>query len=430
MASMKQYVAWADRRIGRLVVAEGLHCGLLGVTQGPLTLTFRVRLLNPSPTALRKLLALDRALSQALQVSGVRVTMQPGHVAIEIPSPQPRTPSAGQLARASRGLSVAVGFDAQRRPVSVDLSEHGALFWIGPSRRGKTQSMRSTLYSLARCNAQSMRFAILCHERKLDDWKAFEDARQSLGIVTAPAEQEALLAWAAGEMMTKMSDGMRLVIVVDDLLNLLSQADLAGPLAEIASMGAGLGIHLLAGTQEAGSKRGTGGAGVENNATARILYRNSSAAAAARATGQGAEGLQQLSGAKGDALLLLDGEPLRIATGLADDREILQLEQGEGWRRPWQHHHTPPATIPHATATVGPSVGHGGALVQSGATTGSAGGVDPLLAGAPSTSEERALVRKIYADQGSKNKASRLLWGYKSRQTFAWLNECIEGKYH
>jgi len=174
MASIRQYTAWAEKRIGRLVISEGLHCGLLGVTQGPLTLTFRVRLLQPSPAALRKLLGLDRALSQALQCSGVRISEQPGHIAIEIPSPQPRTPSAEQLARASRRLSVAVGFDAQRRPVSVDLRQHGALFWIGPSRRGKTQSLRSTLYSLARCNAERLRFAILCHERKTADWHAFE----------------------------------------------------------------------------------------------------------------------------------------------------------------------------------------------------------------------------------------------------------------
>ena len=170
------------------------------------------------------------------------------------------------------------------------------------------------------------------------DWNAFEGAAGCLGIATAPAEQEQVLTWAAGDLMAGErggEEGQTVVLVIDDLLNLLSRADLADPLAEIASMGAGLGIHLLAGTQEAGSKRGTGGAGVENNATARILYRNSNAAAAARATGQGAAGLQELSGAKGDALLLLDGEPVRIATGLADDRAILQLEQGAGWLRPW-----------------------------------------------------------------------------------------------
>ena len=439
MADIRQYTTWAEQRIGRLVISEGLHCGLLGVTQGPLTLTFRVRMLSPSPTALRKLMGLDRALSQALQVSGVRITEQSGHIAIEIPSPQPRTPSAEQLARASRQFSVAVGYDAQRRPVSVDLRQHGALFWIGPSRRGKTQSLRSTLYSLARCNPERLRFAILCHERKRDDWQAFDGARQNLGIVTTPAEQESVLAWAASEFMEKMTDGMRLVIVADDLLNLLSQADLAGSLAEIASMGAGLGIHLLAGTQEAGSKRGTGGAGVENNATARILYRNSNAAAAARATGQGAEGLQQLSGAKGDALLLLDGEPVRVATGLADDRDILQLEQGEGLRRPWlssgcaqpsttisqppatSHNHLqPPVAVPHVGATVGDARG---------------GGAQPVAVVAPDmfpidkrqpTESEAETIRELHSAGHSLNSLCKAVYGHKDGKGYAWVKEALE----
>ena len=66
----------------------------------------------------------------------------------------------------------------------------------------------------------------------------------------------------AGSVLPGRAPGARhlpvLLVVVDDLLNLLERApQVAGPLAEIASMSAGLGVHLLAGTQEAGSKRGT-----------------------------------------------------------------------------------------------------------------------------------------------------------------------------
>lgn len=48
MGTIRQYMAWAEKRIARLVIHEGLHVGLIKVTQGPLTITFQVRLLQPS----------------------------------------------------------------------------------------------------------------------------------------------------------------------------------------------------------------------------------------------------------------------------------------------------------------------------------------------------------------------------------------------
>lgn len=433
MGNVRQYIAWCERRIERLVVSEGLHCGLLGVTQGPLIITFRVRLLQPSPAALRKLLGLGPALSQILQVSSVRITEQPGHIAIEFPSPVKRTPRAEELARFTRGMKIAVGYDANRRPIHVDLEQHGALFWIGPSRRGKTQSMKSTLYALCRSNGERLRYAILCHERKRKDWQSFEDAVGCMGVVTKPSEQERVLSWAAGELLT-LQTPFSFVILCDDLLNLLAQADLAGYLAELASMGAGLGVHLLAGTQEAGSKRGTGGAGVENNATARILYRNSSAAAAARATGQSAEGLQQISGAKGDALLLQDGEPLRIATGLADDRNILQLPQGSDWLRPWLHTTSsqpmatgdnrsqpqqPVATLPHEDTSAASAKRGGAQPVEVVAQQ-----IFPITKRSP-TAQECAVITELYSSGKSLNQLCMLVYGHKDGKAFNWVKQSL-----
>jgi len=435
MSTIRQYAAWAEKQIARLVVSEGLAVGLLGVTQGPMVLTYRVRLLQPAPGSLRKLLSLGPALSQALQSPGVRVSEQPGHIAIEVPSPVKRTPSASELARASKGLSVAVGMDAQRRPVRVNLQGHGALFWIGPSRRGKTQSMKSTLYALAARNGGRVRYVILSQKRS--DWQSFEGAAGCLGLVSKPAEALDVLTWASNLLQARAESGhgagIALVIVADDLLNMLSrEPGLSEPLSEISSQGAGLSVHLLAGTQEAGSKRGTGGAGVENNATARILFRTSSATAAARATGQGAEGLQALSGAKGDALLLLDGEPVRIATGLADDREILQLKQSAGRGRPWARV-SPVSPVrrdaPHvnsAGAENGDTWGPGANGDQSDSAV--TGDGSPVLEGEPVTDEDRALVRRVYAQIGSKNGACRALWGYKNAKTYGWLSTALESE--
>ena len=64
MATMKQWIAWAERQVGQAVVGEGLRVGLAGVIQGPLTVTFRLRLLRPTPADLRKLLEFDEPPSE------------------------------------------------------------------------------------------------------------------------------------------------------------------------------------------------------------------------------------------------------------------------------------------------------------------------------------------------------------------------------
>ena len=126
------------------------------------------------------------------------------------------------------------------------------------------------------------------------------------------------------------------VIVIDDLLNLLKRVpEIASAIGEIASMGGGCGIFQLLGTQDAGSKRGTGGMDVEANITARIVYRSSSASAAARATGQGSVGVDQLSGHKGDGLLIIDDRTRRIATAFMDDALLSKLPRGQVVTSPW-----------------------------------------------------------------------------------------------
>ena len=41
MAKVRDYSAWAEQVIARVLIGEGLSAGLVGVKQGPLTLTFK-----------------------------------------------------------------------------------------------------------------------------------------------------------------------------------------------------------------------------------------------------------------------------------------------------------------------------------------------------------------------------------------------------
>lgn len=440
MGTLRQWVAWSERRIGRVVVGEGLAVALAGVIQGPLTVTFRLRLLQPSPTALRKLLALGPALSQALQADKVRITDDRRGILVEVTSPAPRTPTADELARATSDLTVAVGVDQWRKPVKVNLRDNPALLFVGPTRRGKTQAMKSTLYALARRNGPgSLRFVILAQKRA--DWEAFAPAAACFALVTDPSEAVDVMTWAAEDLLqyraktraTKPS----VVFVLDDLLNLLKRSPgLAAPIGEIASMGAGVGLFQLIGTQDAGSKRGTGGSDVEANITARVVYRAASATTAARAAGAGGLGIEDLSGHKGDALLLVDGHPARIATGLSDDRLVTLLPSGDSGPPPWsnrsierpgrartgENDENAPVLPPLAGADVATVRGGEGERGQERPEENA-----PFLdTTRPPNRDERRRLRALYRELGSKEKTYLAAWGFKNGKTLDFLNQALQ----
>jgi hypothetical protein len=434
VATIHQYIAWCEQRIASLVIKEGFHLGLVRVVQGPLTITYHVRLLRPSSGQLQKLLRLGPTIAAVLQVESVRVCQANGDVHIQIPSPIKHTPQATELTRATQGLTACVGVNALRQPMTVNLKQHGAIFWIGPSRRGKTQSMKSTLYTLIRRNGSRLKYAILCHAGKQDNWQAFSPAVGCMGIVTDPDEQHQVLRWATEELLGKGLGPFTYVVVVDDLLNLLSQAELAGHLGDIASIGAGLGVHLLVGTQEAGSRRGSGGAGVETNITAKILYKPANAATGARSAGQKGVQLDELTGAKGDALLLVDGFGERIATGWIDDRTILQLPAKEDNYRliaPWRDTRSGAVLqngmkLPRTGQNGGVPTPHGtqDALIREGDTP-ERSPLLPLPGNRPPNPKERELLRQLYAKLGSKEKVYPRAWGYKNGKVQRYLTQAI-----
>lgn len=467
--NVRDFAIWAEQVIARVITGEGLSAGLVSCQQGPLTITFKIRVYPGQAlpgssrvpltlaASLRKVLSLQPALAQALRVEAVRVTEGTGGLLIEIPSPVQRSPSAGELAEHTTGLKVCIGLDQYRRPVRVNLQNHGALFWIGPSRRGKTSSLKCSLFALAKANAvHDLRYVIL--SRKRQDWAAFEGRAGCMGLVSDPAEAAQVLKWAARDLLQMRGEqGHRrpaVVIVADDLLNLLSaEPGIAESLAEIASQGAGLGVHLLAGTQDAGSKASSGGQAVESNVTARIVYRAATATGAARAAGSGGAGLEDLSSAKGDALLIANGSSIRIATGLPNDRQIEALPAAVGLVAPWrfatseeadqpgstsgnQHNQAgTPSAEPGANGNVSSRAGTAGQAVESvalvegievpAALAERAADLLPVDRRALEPAEVAVLVALQQAGL-SLNRLSRAAYGHKDGRTAAWVREALE----
>jgi hypothetical protein len=337
-AQIARAIAHCESALAGVVVTESLAVQMLKAIHGPLTLTFKVRLREPNKRDLDRLLSLGPTFAQALAVPAVRVGEGVGELFIEVPLPPhlQRTPTGADLAQHTKGLSVAVGLDSLRSPQTVDLTQHGAAVWVGPSRRGKTQSMRASLYSLLRANPSQLAFMIL--SQKLFDWTDFSQAAGCLGIVPA-SRAAAALDWAINAMAKRAASSQRgqpVIIIADDLLNLLSaDQGLASPLGDISSQGAGLGFHLWIGTQDAGSKRGTGGTAIDNNATARLVYKPANRTAGARATGGTLENVDSLGTGKGDAIFMLDGHAQRIATGWVAPSLVSKLPQGP-YKTPWE----------------------------------------------------------------------------------------------
>ena len=447
MATIRQWVAWAERKVAGVVVGEGLDVALAEVVEGPQVVTFRLRLLRPSPAALRKLQALGPAIAQAAQVDQVRITDTARGVLVELPSPAPKTPPAALLAQATKGLAVAVGLDQWRRPVVADLDVFPNLAFIGPPGRGKTQAMKSTLFALASRNP-ARRLCYVVASQKRSDWQAFEPATGCIAVVSDPAEVGDAFAWAAGELLQERArdgvDSPAIIFVIDDLVALLQRApDIVGPLGELASMGRGLRLFLMIGTQQAGSRSGMASTLVDDNVACRVVYKASSATAGARAAGAGGLGLDQLSGRRGDALFVADRVE-RIATGFADDRLIAQLPAADWGPKPWSSR---AATRSSTRSIERPRTGQndqngavlplvdpaavGDLVVVEGESSERATLADRLLAGEklngsrPPTAEEADALRTLFARLGSREKVYKVAWGFKNGKVAGWLNEVL-----
>ncbi|GIV73557.1 FtsK/SpoIIIE domain-containing protein [Caldilinea sp.] len=460
MSDLLTWIRWVESRIAAVAIHEQLYLRVVDATRGPMTVTFTVRLLQPSPAGLRRVLNLGPALAQALQVDAVRVADTARGIHIEIPSPAPRTPTATWLAQHTHGTRVAVGMDSFRHPVVVDLADYPSLLFVGPTRKGKTEAAKSVLYALLTRNPDPADLSAIVVGRR-SNWACLASLP---GVVDIIGDHETALEaarWLSRELHARHCAGQApanrqaILFVVDDLPYLLQNVpEIADHLGAIAGAGGAVGMYQLIITHFAGSRAGTGGQAVDNNITARILYRPSSKASAALSAGTGGLGVEHLSGAKGDALLILDGVAQRVATAhLPPDAPGLRPTTAPrpSAHLPWragiaqngtERPHHPP--IPAATT----SMGEGGETTCFSRSSRSAAPPDPgielverlratlpdarpkgplLPSDRPPSPMERAALRYLHDKLGSKERVYPLAWGFKNRKTWTWLDQALKG---
>ena len=251
-----RHMQLVEQSIGRTFADHGLPVHLLGGVQGPHTLTFGLRLYQASAANLTRAQKLAPALEAALGDGPVRIVLERGVVWVETPSPVP-TPVPGRQLE-GREMAVPLGLTSRRTVAGVDFAQDPHLLLVGPTGRGKTTAARAVAYHLAHQNSpQALRMVAVTF--KPGDWQGVGRLSHSLALVSDPQEAVQLLDWLTALMHRRAAQGRilpRLVLFLDDLLNLLALVDVAGPLCALASLGRGAGIHLVIATQRLG-KRGT-----------------------------------------------------------------------------------------------------------------------------------------------------------------------------
>ena len=338
MATMRQWAAWTERQIKAVALAEKLHVGFAGLVQGPTVVTVRLRLLRPNRREMGVLQskAFAQAVAQALHTDGVRIVPSGRGVLIEIPSPQPRTPSSEELARFTRGLTACVGLDARRKPVMISLEQAPHWLAIGPSGRGKTEALKSSLYGLLKANPPRKVVALIL-ARKRASWREFERAAGCLGVVSKSSDLEDALAWLDRVLEQRTEEGVRwpaIVIIADDLINLAADVD-RGALERIASMGREPRMFLWISTQTDGRAGGLTQP-LAANMRLRLVFGGASAGDAARFAGAGGLAAHQVGRTPGDCALVRDGVSQRVATAMSSPTAIAMLPQGNHLDFPWK----------------------------------------------------------------------------------------------
>jgi hypothetical protein len=235
-----------------------------------------------------------------------------------------------------------------------------------------------------------------------------------------------MIHYLADLMIARTKSGQlepRIIVFLDDLLNLLARVDVAKPLGELASLGRGAGINLVIATQRLGEK-GSGGGIVTGNIPTRLVFGAADGQDAAMFTGRGGSGAECLGRYPGDALLVTDGGVQRLAVGYVTATHLTALKQDPQEWRPWlQRSSAPPSQA--AVAPVMTSTMHSPEAQHEGSAQ-----VDKLPDVEPDV-EARAKLRRIYEATGSKNETLRRVWGGvinesgKSPKTKRWLDQAI-----
>jgi hypothetical protein len=331
---LTQFILRCQRGISQAVSDHRIGGQGVGHSVGPRVITLRFAPAHATNPMINTLLNMGPAIEISAQLAGVTVRQEGGLICVDVPNPWAGPVAAHDLH--GRGLVVPLGVAGGRgdEVIWLDWRTVTHLLVQGGSGSCKTTAVQAILWQLAVQNpAYALRFVVLCQPNKLDDWQPVGRAPHTWAIVTDPLEGLAAAQWAAEQAKAaRPASAPDVFFVVDDLSAWLRDVDLGPAVELIADMGRKSRIRLLANTHT-NNKGGTGGTSVKNIATKLLLAvgdRQTAAAIAGKASG--AEKL----GRVGDALLINDGQNLRVGVAAAwpEDWRRWKTERDANYR-PW-----------------------------------------------------------------------------------------------
>lgn len=441
--SIRQHMRLTEEAIAAAFWRNGLATYASGQVQGPHTLTFGLRLHEPTQRHITRALSLSGAIEAAISDSPVRIYMDRGVILVETPSPSPAAVDGRKLR--GQGFAVPLGMTSRQTVAGVDFIANPHLLLVGPTNRGKTTAARLIAYHLARqATPQEARFVVSTFKR--GDWDGFTALAPMLAVITDPQESAQMIAWLVRLMHRRTQRGQvspHLFVFLDDLLNLLGVAAVDDALAQLASLGRGAGIHLIIGTQRLGEK-GAAGSLVTGNVPSRLVFGTADSKDAVLFTGRSGSGAEKLGRYPGDALLVTDGGAQRLAVGYIDATHLNHLPQPPDSYRPWlartgtvrtshssEEYAVPPATTGEEGVPVRPpnaETGYEPTYAEARRTGTPAPRKLPDQLPGP---ESRRYLRQLYATTGSKNMVLHLAWGGvvndtgKTPKTKRWLDDAL-----
>ncbi len=299
---------------------------------GPQTWSYTVSLgLGEDPEKVERLAG---ALALAAGSDHCRVARDAGRLLLEVakPAAERQTLRADRLdvLKPPTGYAVPVGVGTGGRVVWLDLGdERNAHVLIGGTTgSGKTELLRWLLYRLARQNPPE-RLRLLLLDPKRRELQPFANLPHLLNpTVSNPLDCARVLAWAVAELDRRAESGRtrpRVVIVVEEVADLATTAGILPALSRIAQVGRGLGMNLIATTQQPGA-RSLGDSLA--NYPCRLLGRVASSTLTFGAAGRARTGADGLLG-RGDFIMLSAGEAVRFQAPLMSGELWAKLPTGE-----------------------------------------------------------------------------------------------------
>lgn len=276
------------------------------------------------------------ALAMAAGVSNCRIARAEGRLLIEIPKPasERRSLRACKLShlRGPTCWHIALGPSTSGTIVWYDLNDERTCHLAigGTTGSGKTNALHWLLRGLVMQNPVG-RLQLLLADPKRRELEPFRFSRHLLHpVVHHTTDIVRLLLWLQDTMAERAEQGItlpKIVMVVDEIRE-LTQRDrrVLDITSSIVQLGRGVGIHLIATTQQPGVKAlGEGLA----NFPARLLGRVASKTLTYGAAGHGRSQAESLLG-RGDMLLITEGGVMhRLQVPLVTEADLADIPRWE-----------------------------------------------------------------------------------------------------